>query len=103
MIAAGLFIAALAVAQDKDLKKKQNNPAQSTTRQAETKIPPTAPTSQSDADAKKHLAGVKYEDRQASSVQTLDGASKDAAKSDTTPAKTGESQSAANAQDSKKQ
>ncbi len=56
-----------------------------------------------DADAKKHLAGVKYEDRQASSVQTLDGASKDAAKSDTTPAKTGESQSAANAQDSKKQ
>ncbi len=32
------------------------------------------------ADAKKHIAGVKYEDRQAGGQQTLDAASKDAAK-----------------------
>ena len=48
------------------------------------KIPPTAPTgsaSASDAAQKKHIAGVKYEDRTAS---TLDAGSKDAAKAPVT-------------------
>ena len=47
---------------------------------ASEKIPPTPPTgsvSASDAAQKKHIAGVKYEDRTAS---TLDAGSKDAAK-----------------------
>jgi hypothetical protein len=43
-------------------------------------IPPTADA----ADAKKHIAGVKYEDRQATSQQTLDATSKDAAKAPVT-------------------
>ncbi len=44
------------------------------------KIPPTPPTGSapaSDAAQKKHIAGVKYEDR---TVSTLDAGSKDAAK-----------------------
>jgi glucose/arabinose dehydrogenase len=48
------------------------------------KIPATAPTgsaSASDAAQKKHIAGVKYEDRSAS---TLDAGSKDAAKAPVT-------------------
>jgi hypothetical protein len=47
---------------------------------ASDKIPPTPPTGSapaSDAAQKKHIAGVKYEDRTAS---TLDAGSKDAAK-----------------------
>ena len=91
MIGASLFIAALAVAQSNDVKKKA------------TKIPPTAPTSQSDADAKKHVAEVKYEDRQAKGVQTLDGASKDAAKGDSVPAKTGGQDVSSTTQNSGKQ
>ena len=43
-------------------------------------LPPTAPTGE-DAEAKKHVANIKWSDRQASATQTLDGASKDAAKS----------------------
>lgn len=45
-----------------------------------TALPATPPTGQpADAATKKHLAGVKYEDRQASST-SLEGASKDASK-----------------------
>ena len=40
-----------------------------------------APPSGDTAEAKKHVANIKWQDRQASSQQTLDGASKDAAKS----------------------
>jgi len=40
-----------------------------------------APPSGDTAEAKKHVANIKWQDRQSSSQQTLDGASKDAAKS----------------------
>jgi hypothetical protein len=46
-------------------------------------LPPTAPTGE-DAAAKKHVATIRWSDRQASATQTLEGASKDTAKSVTT-------------------
>ena len=44
-------------------------------------LPPTAPTAlpSSDADAKKHISNIKWQDRQAG-IPALDAASKDAAK-----------------------
>ncbi|HEX9202251.1 MAG TPA: hypothetical protein VF865_22030 [Acidobacteriaceae bacterium] len=44
-----------------------------------------APQPGDTAEAKKHIANIKWEDRQASNQQTLDGASKDAAKSPVKP------------------
>ncbi len=61
-------------------------PSNKTSQTPASTLPPTAPTAQpaTDADAKKHVANVKYEDRQAAPA-ALDAASKDAAKSVVSP------------------